>query len=305
MILAWEDVRLAVGTDIPDVRPLIECFLALAPVFPPPLPPTSRPPIAGGGRGRGRGWGRVRGAGGFRPNLTLARDGRGYRLTYPGGEARPRSWDAAGLWLLEAIAYAFAQGTRHLVLHAGAIAGPEGAIVFLAPPFEGKTSLAFAAWRRGLTVLGDDRVAIEGGSAFAFPKCLKARVGPVTRGRIAAEGFAFRATMAGDRRLVLARSLPGFARYDERFPIARILVLERSRRARSRIATIPLAEAAARLIPSAGLARRTPLDVIRALKAHSEGGGLPLLRVGDGEVEAALDLMLGRLPPGSRAARRL
>ncbi|MSP84058.1 MAG: hypothetical protein EXQ94_14410 [Alphaproteobacteria bacterium] len=191
------------------------------------------------------------------------------------------------------MAYGFAQATRHVVVHAGAIAGPHGAIVFLGAPHDGKSSLAFAAWRMGVTVLGDDRVAIAGDQAFAFPKSLKVRVGPATRARVVPPGFGFQATMAGDRRLVIARSLPGFAPYDERYPLRRIVVVERAARRRSRLASIPITQALSRLLPSAGLARRTPMDVVRTLKQYGEDGALLLVQVGEGDFEAAIEMMMG------------
>ncbi len=54
----------------------------------------------------------------------------------------------------------FLSRSTHNVLHAGAVAGPRGAVVLRGPAGAGKSTLTAAAWKAGLTVLGDESLLV-------------------------------------------------------------------------------------------------------------------------------------------------
>lgn len=228
-------------------------------------------------------------------HVAVLRHGAGYRARVADESVDARSWQAARLALLEAVAYAFAQTGGVTVLHAGAWHGPKGAVALLGGPRAGKTYLTFAAWRQGRTVLGDDRVALRGAALGAFPKCLKLRVAagakPADVLPDAAPGSAFAADLGGERRLVIARTLPGFAGYETAHPLRAIVVLERARGPRSVLDAIPAVEALERVLPSGGAGVATPMSLVRALKPFVESGRIPRLGVGADDAEGALALL--------------
>ncbi|MEX2647529.1 MAG: hypothetical protein WD673_00790 [Alphaproteobacteria bacterium] len=229
------------------------------------------------------------------PDVRVAREGTGYRVSYPDGALRVRSAAAAKLALLESIAYVLATGHHETILHAGAYVGPKGAVVILGAPRAGKSYLAYGAWRAGRVVLGDDRVVWSDAAVQAFPKCLKLRIESRSGFAAIAQGIEsrsrFAASLAGDRRLVLARALAGFAPYGERVPVRALVVVERGAGARSRLGHIAAPAALARLMGVAGPGLASPMDFVRVLKRHAGGGQLPLLTVGSGDAPRALDLL--------------
>ena len=110
--------------------------------------------------------------------ISLRRLVQGWAFCAPMGPSFLEHDDDALLLLTMLLSDAFERHSPHPVLHAGAFAADGGAVIYLAPMAEGKSSHSFAAWRRGYTVLGDDRIAlrIAEGAAQAIPKCLKLRI---------------------------------------------------------------------------------------------------------------------------------
>ena len=266
--LAWDGHAIGIASDEPRVVALIDRYLAIAPIA-----------VAADAL----------------PAATLVRQSQGYRASGAAGTARLRSWPAAAYWLLEAVAYGFTLAAPRLLVHAGAFVGPKGAVVYVGLPQAGKSSLSFAAWRRGLPVIGDDRIAMVGDAARAFPKCLKVRIAPRDKsGAWAADlptESCFAATLWGDRRLILTRRLPGVAGYGVDMPIHRLVVIERGPGTVSRMTDVPVAEAAQELLPSAGLAHHTPMDLVRLFKRHGRAGRLPRVSIGTDDFGRALDLL--------------
>jgi hypothetical protein len=230
-----------------------------------------------------------------RPDIVIERGATTDRVVYPDGALMVRSEAASRLALLEAVAYVLT--TRHggTILHAGGILGPHGVLGLLGAPRAGKSYLAHAAWRSGRLVLGDDRIAWSGASARALPKCLKIRLGRADRLATVAAGIPraqrFAASLAGDRRLVLARSLTGFAPVEADYPIRGLVVVEQGSDASSRLASIKATEALERLAAVAGAGVASPIALLRVLKARAEEGKMPLLTVGAGDADRALSLL--------------
>jgi hypothetical protein len=72
-----------------------------------------------------------------------------------------------------ALAMALARGLD--ALHAGAVAGPEGAWAVAGPKEAGKSTLLAACAAAGLEVVADDALVIAGERCFAGPRCLDVR----------------------------------------------------------------------------------------------------------------------------------
>lgn len=233
---------------------------------------------------------------------SLRRAGRGWRIEGPFGAVAAGAREDALYALLEALAFGFARAAAdRFVVHAGGIVADGGAVVLFGPAFSGKSSLAFAAWKRGLDVLGDDRLCLDAkrGAASAFPKCLKLRLaagatGPAGRdGRAFGGDEAFVGALGGDRRLVLSRRLPGFVNYDSAIPIRAIAWLARDdRAAASRLEPMPATEALEGILGEATGADCSPMALVRLVKACAPGGRIARLRIAPGDLDRALDVLL-------------
>ncbi|MFQ5785779.1 MAG: hypothetical protein ACE5H8_13290 [Alphaproteobacteria bacterium] len=269
----WADCAVCVADRGSRARALIERYLGLASA---PAEDDADGPLAAG----------------------LERRGDGYRVRGLFGEMDTDNWSDAAYLLLEAVAYGFALSTRRLVVHAGSIVDGGGAIVCFGAPWAGKSSLSFAAWRRGLRVLGDDRVCLDPtkASARAYPKCLKLRLAdddpPACVAEALAADDAFVGALGDDRRLVLSRGLAGFVAYDTAFPIRALVRIERGAGPRSRLDMEPVIDALDDILVQASLTRFSPMDLVRLVKTQAPGERIPRLRVAPDDTDSALDLLL-------------
>ncbi len=227
----------------------------------------------------------------------VARNGEGHRVRLPYGETATASWSDTAFLVLGAVAYGFALATQRLVVHAGGFVDDGGAVVCFGAPKAGKSSLAFAAWRHGLEVLGDDRICLDpaAGRASVYPKCLKIRLNgnapPADMAELVKQGNAFVGALGDDRRLVLSRRLPGFAGYDAAPPLRALVCIERSDEAASRLEPVPVVEALDDILGHAMLGDHTPMALVRLVKAHVPGGRLLRLKVAHDDTDAALGLL--------------
>ncbi len=287
---AWNGHAVAVRADAEAPIALIARFLALEPE--PEPEPRSEPAPRGGG------------ASAADLAADIARTPAGWRIRGPFGAFSAASWEDAAQGLLETVALGFARAGRdvHLV-HAGGFVADGGAIVFFGPSWSGKSSLAFAAWRRGLETLGDDRLCLDpaAGRARAFPKCLKLRLpagAPLPEGRAGRPidpdgGEAFVGALGDDRRLVLSRGLEGFADYRRTRPIRALVRIARDpEAARSRLDRMPATEALEGLLGEANGAAGDPMALVRLVKAQAPDGRIARLRVAEGDLDGALDALL-------------
>jgi len=220
----------------------------------------------------------------------------GHQLRGPFGRLTMAGGADGAYALLEAIAHVFATHTRRLVVHAGAFVGADGgAVVYFGVPFAGKSGLTHAAWRRGLTVIGDDRLWLDtaAGTVRAFPKCLKIRMGdgppPAGARGATAAGDAFVGALRGDRRLVVSRRAGGFAGYDAAYPVRAMAPIARG--AETALVAAPSAEGLGPVLAGATLAATPPMALIRLAKRHAPGGRPALLRIADGDFAGALDIL--------------
>lgn len=231
--------------------------------------------------------------------LAVRRIGAAYELSSPYGEKHGLDRKALLYLLLETIGHDFMEQSDAAIVHAGAFARAGEAIAYFGLPRTGKTSLSYAAWRRGLTVIGDDRTVLDAarGRVEAFPKCVKVRVDSEEVDLFQALGLTARevfvAQVGRERRLVLARSLPRMAGYEAAYPLAALVWLARA--AGSGAALEPLSASAAlplflgQVIPP----DPAPMAFLRLLKRMAKAGRALALNVGEGAVEEALDLLCG------------
>ena len=216
--------------------------------------------------------------------------------------ARASGPDEVLFLTLEALGQIFLYGLKGAVLHAGAFEVGPGAIVFHGPPQIGKTSLGHAAWRRGLAVLGDDRVVLreDADAVEPFPKCLKLRLSPGASVGEASHGVPETMTAAAlvgaERRVMLARALPGFSAYDRALPIHALVRLERATSGPSRLVPLEPDAALDAVMGCITSPDFEPMAVVRLLKRLAEANALHRLAVGEHETEAALDLLLALAP---------
>ncbi len=233
------------------------------------------------------------------PAAAVSRNGDGWRVVMPHGEARMAAANDAVFLTLEAVAYRFAVETRRLVVHASGFVADGGAVVCFGAPFAGKSSMAFAAWRRGMDVLGDDRICLDPATmgAAVYPKCLKLRLddGPPPDDMLAAvdRDDAFVGDLDGDRRLVLSRRQPGFVGYDAALPLRALVRIERWDGPESRLDTVPVVDVLDDILTQAMLSDRSPMELVRMIKAHTPDGRLVRLRVAPDDTDAGLDLLRG------------
>ncbi len=237
------------------------------------------------------------------PAAAVSRSGDGWRVVMPHGEARIAAVDDAVFLILEAVAYRFAVETRRLVVHASGFVAGGSAVVCFGAPFAGKSSMAFAAWRRGMDVLGDDRICLDPATmgAAVYPKCLKLRLDdgapPAHMSAALDRDDAFVGVLRGDagddRRLVLSRRLPGFVGYDAALPLRALVRIERWDGRESCLDTVPVVDVLDDILTQAMLSNRSPMELVRMIKAHTPDGRLVRLRVAPDDTDAGLDLLRG------------
>jgi hypothetical protein len=113
---------------------------------------------------------------------------------------------------------------ERLVLHASAVATPAGALVFVAPPGRGKSTLATALARRGLPLITDDFLVVErrGDESWAIPSGVAPRLWPDSVAAIFSEQGSFPrvGSRASKRRIT-----EGVTVANESMPIRHVFVL--------------------------------------------------------------------------------
>ncbi len=227
----------------------------------------------------------------------VVRSGDGYNVRCPFGKFAMLSPTDTLFMLLEAVAYRFASATRRLVVHAGGFIDRGGAVIYFGAGWSGKSSLTFAAWRHGVEVLGDDRVCLDptSGRAAIYPKCLKLRIDtndpPEALAGAVSAGAAFAGSLAGDRRVVVSRRVPGFVDYDATPSIRAFVQIERTDDGESRLDEVPVVDILDEILAQTALGGWTPMEMVRLVKARANAGRLPRLRIAKDDTETALALL--------------
>lgn len=232
--------------------------------------------------------------------IRVGGDDGAWTLATPYGRGAASGRGDLAYLLLESLAYGFQETTRAALAHAAAIDAGNGALVLFGAAYAGKSSLALGAWRRGAALIGDDRVRLEAaaGSVAAFPKCAKLRLAPgetanPLEGAVPDnEGLVGR--IRDDRRFIVSRGLPGIDPYGTPRPVRALVdLVRRNDEPGARLAPLPAPEAYERMLPEMISPHRDPLALLRLIKRLAATGRLVRLTVGDGDIDAALDLLTG------------
>ena len=229
--------------------------------------------------------------------LKIHRVARGWEFSAPFGPSFLEQEDDAAIFLTMLLAHEFEQQSPFPVLHAGAFDSGRGAVIYLAAMAQGKSSHTFAAWRRGYTILGDDRIALrlEDGAAQAIPKCVKLRIDQSHVPNAWRAGVPAGETMIGgyadDRRWVLSRGLPGMAPCDALIPIRAITLLRRIDEGPSHVDETPLSAVIQSSLDYMSLGANTPMDLLRFMKRYAVAGKLPRVNVAPGDIERGVELL--------------
>ena len=238
------------------------------------------------------------GAGEDEAEITVRRTAGGWAFESPIGPRGVTREDDAAFLLFELLALEFGKRTRRPVVHAGAFMVDGGAVLYLGDRQQGKSSLTFAAWRRGHDILGDDRIAlvIADGAVRSLPKCRKLRLDDGLpraewRSLVPLHG-AFVGTLKGDSRWILSRRLPGVFDSQAAAPVRAVAVLRRIDAGPTHIDEVAATEALADTLPMATVGENTPLDVLRFLKPHAPGGRIRRLNVAPGDIERGVELLV-------------
>ena len=199
---------------------------------------------------------------------------------------------------LEAVGQIFIHSFTGTIFHAGAFQRKTGAVIFFGAPQSGKSSLGFAAWKRNLNLIGDDRVVLvdEGKRIRPFPKCLKLRLGKDGMLPPGAEALPpdmmVKADLGHEIRLILARSLPGFSAYGSETNVNILVELKRGTGGETSLTPLAPGEALDSALENVVSPDFDPMGVVRLIKRQAEAERLFRLTVAPDGTERALDLLL-------------
>ena len=220
--------------------------------------------------------------------VTIEEQGKIYYIATSDWQVRAGNRAQLLFAALEAVGQIFIYSFTGTVFHAGAFQKNSGAVVFFGAPQSGKSSLGFAAWKRNLNLIGDDRVVLvdEGRRIRPFPKCVKLRLGgdgvlpPGTEAL--SPDMVVKADLGHEIRLILARSLPGFSAYGIETNVNYLVELKRG--AGGETSLIPLApgEALDSALENVVSPDFDPMGVVRLIKRQAVAERLFRLTVAPG-----------------------
>lgn len=226
-------------------------------------------------------------------SVAVVGSDRGWLVRTSSWQAWAGSRDQLVYLLLEAFGQVFIDGYAGAVFHAGAIDLGHGALVLQGSAQSGKSLLAYAAWRAGHMVLGDDRVtlAAELDRVGAFPRCLKLRCHAdediTDLGVGVPPDRMVTAHVGSERRVIFARTLPGFLDYQAMRPIRALIQLERGEKGVTLEAIEP-SDALGVALRNVVSSDFHPTAAVRLIKSQADQHRLYRLTVGEHQAEAAL-----------------
>jgi hypothetical protein len=188
-------------------------------------------------------------------------------------------------------------------VHAAAIVRDGQADLLLGPGSVGKTTLALEAWIAGWQVVGDDVVLVDPASGLieAMPKPVKVRQRDAMLparllGRVSEADWAA-GRILDEHVLILGRGLRGMAALGERYPVSRLLLLERSEDSQTRLRPADKYAAIAAIMAQRLATSKQGLELLTGLRGLVAERRVFHLQVGRGNPAGALDcLTLFRKP---------
>jgi hypothetical protein len=196
-----------------------------------------------------------------------------------------------------------ARAGERVLVHGSAMVVDGRAALCVGAERAGKSWLAFAAWRAGLTVIGDDMIALHPGegTAAAFPRPLKLRVTELCFASELTErgsgGQMVLGRVDGELRLAIGRRLPGMAHLAAHYPVSHLFFLSRLEAGPSTVVALADPRQAVALLTAATAIGGSPPDlrVVSLLKGLWDGGRVARLGLGPDDAGGALTLLAGRL----------
>jgi len=230
--------------------------------------------------------------------ITIEESDGAYRIATSDWQLRAGNRGQLLFAALEAVGQIFVYEFSGAIFHAGAFLRGNSATLFFGAPQSGKSTLGFSAWRRGLPLIGDDRVVLmdEGRRVRPFPKCVKLRL-PVGGARprgcetLPPEAMV-EADLGTEIRLILARSMAGFCAYDTVADVDVVVELKRGADCETTLEDLAPGDALDAALKNVVSPDFDPMGVVRLIKRQAEGNRLLRLTVGPGCTEQALDLLL-------------
>ena len=230
-------------------------------------------------------------------DIVIQGAGGGFRVSTVSRQVECASADDLLVVLVTWIVEALLGSSSCMFLHSGAFVLDERAVLFVGPERAGKSSLAFAAWRQGLPVIGDDVVVIDpaGATVRAAPRPLKLR----PPGGKLPEGVAdvprdqmVRGVAEGEPRLVLGRGLSGMVPLDSEHPIEHLFLLGRGSEAESRLSDArDSREVLATVLEAASIVALPDMKLVRLLRRLRDDGRVSQLEVGVDDWARAIGLV--------------
>lgn len=196
------------------------------------------------------------------------------------------------------VSAAFLRKTCHLVLHSGAVAIDDQAVLFVGEPHAGKSLFALTAWLEGIPVIGDDWIAIDcdKSTVIPFPKTFKPRLrfdslSADAQMKISNAGYV-EGRMHDVHRLVVSRKTTGMIGYRERKPISRMVLLERTKETLS-VSPLPTQDALEILLSQVVPTKSgSVLAVLQVLGPLVNRAACDRLSIGENETKQAVRRLL-------------
>jgi hypothetical protein len=182
-------------------------------------------------------------------------------------------------------------------LHAATIVKDGQADLLLGPGSVGKTTLALEAWIAGWQVVGDDVVLVDPASGMieAMPKPMKIRqqdaVLPARLLDRVSEADWAAGRILDEHVVILGRGLRGMAPLGERYPVSRLLLLERSEDSQTSLLPADKYTAIAAIMEQRLATSKQGLELLTGLRGLVAERRVFRLQVGRGNPASALSFI--------------
>ena len=231
-------------------------------------------------------------------NISLAPGKASHLLTIRGSRISVAEPERISHYLTVTIPWTFFYLSPQPVLHAASCVVDDQAVLFCGWPEAGKSSLAAAAWQRGLPVINDDCTAIDPARALVrpFPQCLSLRLSepvvpePFARALGESDQYFLGKNWKSDCWVLFGRSLPGMVAYGMNFPVRGLYLVKRG--AHTRRTPADRQSALRKILAQTYPGQAGKLALLPFIESLMSQGKIHELEVGDGDVSGALSLAI-------------